>query len=160
VTNLLGALRSPPSSVAAMRAGRVQDPYLHVGHGIRIALTEIDVRTSTSGGPGGQHANRAHTRIEVVFDVAASNALDERQRAMLIERVGPTVRARSSQERSQLRNRNAALERLGDRIDAALRTRRTRRPTAPSHASVNRRLDAKRRNSVRKVERRRPNDSQ
>jgi ribosome-associated protein len=143
-----------------MRAGRVQEPYLHVGHGLRIPLADLDVRATTSGGPGGQHANRSHTRIEVVFDVAASHVLDERQRALIIERVGPVVRARSSQERSQSRNRAAALERLGDKIDAALRTRRARRATVPSAGAVNRRLDAKRRDATRKVERRRPTESQ
>jgi ribosome-associated protein len=143
-----------------MRTGRVQEPYLHVGHGLRIPLADIAVRASTSGGPGGQHANRSHTRIEVAIDLASCGGLDERRRAMLIERLGPEVRSRSSQERSQLRNRNTALERLGDKIEAAMHTRPVRRATTPSAGAVQRRLEAKRRDAARKVDRRRPNESQ
>ena len=123
---------------------------LRVSGSLRIPLAELEWRFSGSGGPGGQHANTANTRVEVRFDVAASPSLGPRQRARLLERLGPTVRVVASDERSQARNRQLALDRLADRLAAALRVERRRRPTVPTTGSRERRLDAKRRRGERK----------
>jgi ribosome-associated protein len=119
-----------------------------------IPERELDVRTGPSGGPGGQHANRAHTRVEVRFDVDASTALGPRQRARLLERLGPVVRVTADDERSQARNRALARERLAARLAGALRIERARRLTSPSAGAVERRLEAKRRQGERKRARR------
>src|SRR5580658_2828142 len=93
------------------------DDTLHVHRGLDLPLAEISWRATTSGGPGGQHANRTLSRVEVQFDVAASATLGPRQRTRLLERVGPVVRASASDSRSQARNRQVALERLAAKID-------------------------------------------
>jgi ribosome-associated protein len=121
-----------------------------------IPLTELEWRFSASGGPGGQHANTANTRAEVVFDVTTSAALSAHQRTLLLERLGPSVRVVASDERSQARNRQLAMERLAQRVDDALRVERPRRPTAPTRGSKERRLRAKQLRSARKQERRPP----
>jgi ribosome-associated protein len=108
-----------------------------------IPLDELEWRFSASGGPGGQHANTANTRAEVRFDVRASPSLGPRQRARLLERLGPVVRVVASDERSQARNRQLAIERLRSRLAEALRVAKPRRPTAPSKAARERRLRAK-----------------
>ena len=117
---------------------------------LRIPLAELDWRFSGSGGPGGQHANTANTRVEVRFDVARSPALGPRQRARLLERLGPIVRVVAADERSQARNRQLALQRLAERLRQGLRVDRPRTPTVPSAGAHQRRLDAKRRRSQRK----------
>lgn len=129
---------------------------LHINGALAIPLDEVTVRASRSSGPGGQHANVTASRIEASFDVAASNTLDEAQKARLTARCGPVVRATAQDARSQARNRTLALERLAGRIARALEVPRTRRPTKPTRASRTRRLDAKRRASERKRDRRRP----
>jgi ribosome-associated protein len=135
----------------------VDEPgVLRVSRSCSIPLSELAWRFSRSGGPGGQHANTADTRVEVRFDVAGSPSLGPRQRARLVERLGPEVRVVASDERSQARNRSLALERLAERLAEGLRVETPRRPTRPTKASVRRRLDAKRRQSARKADRRRP----
>jgi ribosome-associated protein len=122
-------------------------PYrerLRVGRSLSIPVEEVEWRATTSGGPGGQHANRANTRVEVRFDVLASPSLGPRQRARLLERLGPVVRASAGDERSQARNRQLALDRLVARLAEGLRTERPRRPTAPTKGSKERRLSEKR----------------
>jgi ribosome-associated protein len=114
------------------------------------------VRTSRSSGPGGQHANVTASRVEAVFDVAASTALSDEQKRRVMARLGPRVTAVAQESRGQARNRQLALERLAERIDRALRVPRSRRPTKPTKASRERRLDQKRRSSERKQARRRP----
>ena len=109
-----------------------------------VPLEEFEWRFSASGGPGGQHVNTSNTRAEVRFDVAGSPSLGPRQRARLLERLGPVVRVVAADERSQARNRDLALTRLRDRLAAALRVERERRPTAPTLASRQRRVEAKR----------------
>jgi ribosome-associated protein len=121
---------------------------------LAIPLTELTWRFSGSGGPGGQHASTANTRVEVVFDVAGSPSLGPRQRARLLERLGPSVRVVASDERSQARNRDLALQRLAGRLADALRPVTPRRPTRPTAASKRRRLDHKRQVSERKRQRR------
>lgn len=123
---------------------------------LRIPLTELEWRFSGSGGPGGQHANTANTRSEVRFDVAGSPSLGPRQRARLLERLGPTVRVVASDERSQARNRQLALDRLAARLAKALRVERPRTATRPTYGSKLRRLEAKRHQGERKRLRGRP----
>jgi ribosome-associated protein len=117
---------------------------------------ELTWRFSGSGGPGGQHANTANTRVEVTFDIVAARSLDERTRARLLARFGPRVRVVSTATRSQTRNRELARALLERRLSDALRSPRARRPTSASRASRERRLEAKRHQSRRKADRRRP----
>ena len=126
---------------------------LRVTRSVSIPVGELDIRTGPSGGPGGQHANRSHTRVEVRFDVEASPSLGPRQRARVLERLGPVVRVVADDERSQSRNRALALERLAARLAAALHVDPPRRATRPSKGAVQRRLDEKRRNAERKRDR-------
>ncbi len=133
---------------------------LRVNRSCRIPFDELEWRFSASGGPGGQHANTANTRAEVRFDVAASRALGPRQRARLLERLGPVVRVVADDERSQARNRALAQERLRSRLAEALRTQRPRRATRPTPGSQERRLEAKRRRGRTKRLRGRSNDAE
>jgi ribosome-associated protein len=110
-------------------------------------LSELTFRYSTSGGPGGQHANVTRSRVEVLFDAQASPSLTAHQRERILERLGPIVGALASDHRSQARNRDLALERLSFRLAAALRQRPARLPSAPSRAARERRLSAKRHRS-------------
>lgn len=125
---------------------------------LAIPLTEIELRFSRSSGPGGQHAQKTETRVEAVFDVVSSTALSEAQRHRLLARVGPVVRAVAQDERSQWRNREVALERLAEAIRAGIRIERKRRPTAPTPAARERRLEEKRRRSKTKRLRQQPED--
>jgi ribosome-associated protein len=129
---------------------------LQLGHGVTVPLSEIELRVSRSSGPGGQHANVTDSRVEAVFDVAGSQALSEAQRRRVLERLGPRVTAVAQDARSQLRNRELALERLRAKLETALTVRRPRRPTKPTVASRERRLNAKRAGSQRKDARRPP----
>jgi ribosome-associated protein len=121
-----------------------------------IRLDELEWRTTGSGGPGGQHANTSDTRVEVRFPIATSPSLAPGQRERLLERIGPVARATSSDSRSQARNRDLALERLRSRLEVALRVDPPRRSTKPTKSAKEARLDAKRRQSSRKQDRRRP----
>jgi len=132
------------------------DDVVRVTGSVAIPLSELEWRFGPSGGPGGQHANRAHTRAEVRFDVVNTRSLSETQRARVLARLGDVVVISADDERSQLRNRRLALDRLRQRLADALRVEPPRRPTRPSKGSVQRRLDAKQRQSQRKRERRRP----
>lgn len=129
---------------------------LRIDAGLSIPLSEIELRASRSSGPGGQHANVTASRVEAVFDVEASAALDEARRARLLERLGPVVTAVAQESRGQARNRELALQRLAAKIAAGLRVPRKRRPTQPTRASRKRRLEQKRRAGERKRGRRRP----
>ena len=115
-------------------------------------------RTSRSSGPGGQHAQKSETRVEAIFDVEASEALTEAQKRRVVSRAGPVLRAIAQDERSQLRNRELALERLVDQLRAALKVERKRVPTKPSAAARERRLEQKRRRSATKRLRKAPGD--
>ncbi len=116
-----------------------------VNTSLSIPATEIQWRFTTSGGPGGQHANKTSTRAEARFDIVGSPSLSHWQRARLLERLGPEVRVVADDFRSQLRNRELATQRLADRLAAALRVERTRRPTRATRGSKERRLSAKKR---------------
>jgi ribosome-associated protein len=133
----------------------MEDP-LHIGRHAAIPLSEIELRTSRSSGPGGQHANVTASRVEAVFDVQASSALSDAQKARITARLGPRVTASAQDTRSQLRNRELALERLAARLASALEVRRPRSKTRPTAASKRRRLDSKRRRAEIKRARRRP----
>jgi ribosome-associated protein len=132
------------------------DDPMPVARGVAVPLAEVELRASRSSGPGGQHANVTASRIEASFDVAASSALTDEQKRRVIARVGPRLTAVAQDERSQARNRELALERLRSRLETALAVPRTRRATKPTKASRRARLDAKRRRSQRKRERRPP----
>jgi ribosome-associated protein len=129
---------------------------LRVHKALAIPMNEVTWRATTSGGPGGQHANRTLSRVEVQFVVTSSSALGPRQRARLLSRYGPVVRAAASESRSQSRNRQAALERLAEKLEQGLRVEPTRRPTRPTKGSQIRRVEAKRRRSETKKGRRSP----
>jgi ribosome-associated protein len=120
---------------------------IRVNSRVAVPLTEVAVRTSRSSGPGGQHAQKTETRVEVVFDVLASEVLTDTQKERIVGRVGPVLRAVAQDERSQARNRELALERLAAQLREALRVQRARRPTKPTGAAVERRLEEKRRRS-------------
>lgn len=129
---------------------------LRIDERLAIPLAEVELRASRSSGPGGQHANVTASRVEAVFDVSASAALDGSQRARLIERAGPVLTAVAQEARGQARNRELALERLAEKIAAGLVVPRRRRPTKPSRAAKKRRLEQKRQAGERKRQRRRP----
>ena len=118
---------------------------IRVTRSLSLPVSEVTLRYSRSGGPGGQHAQKTETRVEAVFDVEASETLSSAQKRRVVERVGPVVRAVAQDERSRLRNRELALERLATHLREALRVRRSRVPTQPTQASEERRLAEKRR---------------
>ena len=131
-------------------------PRLRVNGQLQIPLAEVTLRASRSSGPGGQHANVTASRVEAVFDVAASRSVSERQRERLLARAGPRVVAIAQDARSQARNRELALERLRGRLATALAVPRARRPTKPTGAARRQRLESKRRQAQRKALRRPP----
>ena len=110
-----------------------------------LPRSEIELRTSRSSGPGGQHAQKTETRVEALFDVEASTALTDTQKRRVAAKAGPVLRAVAQDERSQLRNRELAVERLVEQLREALKVPRRRKATAPPRASKERRLDEKRR---------------
>ena len=132
---------------------------VEIGYGAWIDRAEIELRASRSSGPGGQHANVTASRIEARFDVAASSSLTEAQKRLIMGRLGPVVTAVAQDTRSQLRNRELAIERLTSRLAGAVKPRRSRRATKPTRASQRRRLEQKRRAGQRKAERRKPGKS-
>jgi ribosome-associated protein len=132
------------------------DGPLQIARDVEIPLSEVELRTSRSSGPGGQHANVTASRVEAVFDVGTSRSLTEEQKRRVTARLGPVVRATAQDTRSQTRNRELALQRLRSRLASALVVQRPRRPTKPTAAARRKRLDAKRRRSERKQARRRP----
>src|SRR5207302_9905156 len=109
---------------------------IQVSRSVSIGRSEIRFRTSRSSGPGGQHAQKTETRVEALFDVEASPSLTDGQKARVIGRAGPVLRAIAEDERSQLRNRELALERLVSSLREALRVRRARRPTPPPPPAI------------------------
>jgi ribosome-associated protein len=131
---------------------------IRVTNSVAVPLSEIELRTSRSSGPGGQHAQKSETRVEAVFDVEASTALTDAQKRRVTAKAGPILRAIAQDERSQLRNRELAIERLVESLREALRVPRRRVPTKPTVASRERRLDEKRRRGDVKRLRRQPPD--
>ena len=119
------------------------DSPLRVSPTLTIPGTELGWKFTASGGPGGQHANTANTRVELTFDVGRSEALDDAQRARLRAKLGDEVRVVVTDQRSQARNRAIARERLQETLAAALVVPRRRVPTRPGRAAAARRVDAK-----------------
>lgn len=142
--------RTVSRSVMGMEAG------LRINSSLVIPDGELTWRATRSGGPGGQHANTSDTRVEVTFDAAGSDVLGPRQREKIVSRWGETVRASAADTRSQAQNRERAAARLADKLRDALRTKKKRHPTRPTRASRRRRVDAKKRRSDTKRQRRRP----
>ncbi|HET9461674.1 MAG TPA: alternative ribosome rescue aminoacyl-tRNA hydrolase ArfB, partial [Gaiellaceae bacterium] len=131
---------------------------IRVSRSVSLPLSEIEMRVSRSSGPGGQHAQKSSTRVEASFDVEASTALSELQKRRVIARAGSVLRAVAQDERSQSRNRDLAVERLVEKLHAALAVPRQRRPTAPSAGARERRLSEKKRRSRVKELRKQPDD--
>jgi ribosome-associated protein len=134
------------------------DDPIPVTRSVSLPRVEIDYRFSRSSGPGGQHAQKSDTRVEASFDVEASSALTEAQKRRVVARAGPVLRAVAQDERSQWRNRELATERLVESLRQALKVERRRRPTRPTKASRERRLEQKRRRGDVKRLRRPPPD--
>jgi ribosome-associated protein len=131
---------------------------IRVTRSVVVPLGEIELRFSRSSGPGGQHAQKSETRVEALFDVEASSALTNAQKRRVLARAGPVLRAVAQDERSQWRNRELAVERIAEQLRDALRVERRRVATKPSAASVERRLERKRRRSQTKRLRRGPDE--
>ena len=131
---------------------------MRVTRSVVLPLTEVQLRFSRSGGPGGQHANTSETRVEALLDVEASSALTAAQKRRVLARAGPTLRAIAQDERSQWRNRELAVERLVEQLRAALKVERRRVATKPSRASKERRLEGKKRRGETKRLRRPPGE--
>src|SRR5690348_18020332 len=127
---------------------------IRVTRSVVLPLREIELRTSRSSGPGGQHAQKSETRVEAVFDVEASRTLSDAQKRRVVAKAGPVLRAVAQDERSQLRNRELATERVVAALRDALRVERKRVPTKPTAAATQRRLDDKRRRGELKRQRR------
>jgi ribosome-associated protein len=123
---------------------------------VECIRSEVRFRFSRSSGPGGQHAQKSSTRVEALFDVETSTGLSEAERRRVLERLGPLVRAIAQDERSQLRNRELATERILELVADAARLRRRRRPTKPTASSRERRIEEKRRNAELKRLRQKP----
>ena len=136
----------------------MEPQLVRVTRSVLLPLAEIELRASRSSGPGGQHAQKSSTRVEAVFDVEASAALTDAQKRRVLARVGPVLRAVAQDERSQLRNRALATERLVEKLRAALAVPRPRRPTAPTRASRERRIAEKKHRGQTKRLRRPPTE--
>jgi ribosome-associated protein len=134
----------------------VEQESIRVTRSVVLPVSEIELRVSRSSGPGGQHAQKSSTRVEAVFDVEASSALTDVQKRRVVSRAGAVLRAVAQDERSQLRNRELATERLVEKLREALAVPRKRVATKPSAAARARRLEDKRRRSRTKALRRPP----
>jgi ribosome-associated protein len=132
---------------------------IRVTRSVVLPLAEIELRFSRSSGPGGQHANTTETRVEALFDVAASGALTDVQKRRVLARTGPVLRAVAQDERSQWRNRELAVERVAEQLRTALKVERKRVPTRPSRAAKERRLESKKRRGATKKLRRPPGEA-
>jgi len=129
---------------------------IRVTRSVLLPLSDIELRVSRSSGPGGQHAQKSSTRVEALFDVEGSDALTETQKRRVVGRVGPVLRAVAQDERSQLRNRELAIDRLVEKLRAALAVPRRRVATKRPAGANERRLEGKRRRARTKALRRPP----
>ncbi|MDE0750510.1 MAG: aminoacyl-tRNA hydrolase, partial [Acidimicrobiales bacterium] len=128
---------------------RADDRLLSAGPGCRVPASEVTWRFGPTGGPGGQHANRAHTRVEAELDLRSVRGIADDIRERLVARLGPRLRVVVDRHRSQARNRERALDEMELRIREALVVQRSRRPTRPRRGAVERRLEAKRQKGAR-----------
>ncbi len=129
---------------------------IRVTRSVLLPVAEITLRVSRSSGPGGQHAQKSSTRVEALFDVEASSALTDTQKRRVVARAGAVLRAVAQDERSQARNRELAVERLVEKLRAALAVPRRRVATRPGKKARERRLDGKRRRAQTKALRKPP----
>lgn len=129
---------------------------IHVNDEIVIPESELHYRFSTSGGPGGQHANRSATRVDMTFDIAESPSIPAPAKSVLVDALGEQVTVSVDDSRSQWRNRQLAKRRLADKLLEALKTQRVRRPTRPKRSAKRKRVESKRHRSEIKQLRRRP----
>lgn len=135
---------------------------LEISPALTIPAAELEWRFSRSSGPGGQHVNTSDSRVELSWNVAQSAVLSESQRLLLVTRlerrlVSGVITVAASEQRSQLRNRETALVKLGGLVAEALAPEAARRrATKPTRGSKRRRLDAKKQRSATKSQRRRP----
>lgn len=129
---------------------------LNVTRSVRVPRSEIELSFSPSGGPGGQHANRSATRVELRLDLERSSAFTPAQRERVIARLGTELRVSADEERSQARNRSLAEDKLVARLQSALHVERPRRPTKPTRGSKERRLQSKKGRGEIKQLRRKP----
>jgi ribosome-associated protein len=134
----------------------VEREVIRVTRSVALPVSDIAIRVSRSGGPGGQHAQKSSTRVEALLDVAGTDALTETQKRRVVSRAGAVLRAVAQDERSQARNRELAVERLIAKLRAALAVPRRRIATKPTAAARERRLEAKKRRSRVKSQRARP----
>lgn len=147
-----------------MHPGSHPETSIPIGHGVSVPRAELEFRASRAGGPGGQHVNTSSSRIELRWDLERTRALDAEQRDRVRRRIGRRVdsagivRIVSDSRRSQLQNREAALERFQAILAEALAVPKRRKATRPTKASKERRLDAKKRRSGIKSERRHRSD--
>ncbi|MEO2125848.1 MAG: peptide chain release factor-like protein [Acidimicrobiales bacterium] len=130
------------------------DRTLFAGPGCRIPSSEIAWRFGPTGGPGGQHANRAHTRVEATINLATARGINDDVRTRLVARLGTEIKVTVDKHRSQSRNRDRAIDLLQTRLQEALVTQKRRRPTRPGRGATERRLKAKKQQSQRKANRR------
>lgn len=149
--------RSGQTAGVVQRTGQgpVRD-RVRVNRTLSLPFREISFKASRSSGPGGQHANKSETRIEATFDVMASETLTDAQKQRIVEKAGPVLKAVAQDERSQLRNKELAAERIAKLVAQALKTQRKRVPTKPSEGAVQRRIDEKRHRSEIKRHRQTP----
>ncbi len=138
----------------------MNDSIMHITDTVSIPMSELQFRFARSGGPGGQHVNRSATQVELLFDVVNSPSLDEEQRQRVLSKLKSRIDKEgvlhlvSQETRSQLRNREEAVERFRELMRDALHVPKSRRPTRPSRAVRERRLEEKRRRSGTKRDRR------
>ena len=131
---------------------------MRVTRSVVLPLSQVELRFSRSSGPGGQHANTSETRVEAIFAVEGSSALTDAHKQRVLAKAGPTLRAIAQDERSQLRNRELAVDRLVEQLRQALKVQRRRVATKPTRAARERRLESKKRRSQTKKLRRPPGD--
>ena len=133
-----------------------KDHYLFIKPGLRIPVSEIVWNFNPSGGPGGQHANKANTRVEAELTITHLTEIDEHTKSLIIEKIGESLRVVEDSTRSQNRNRKKALQRMEKRLIDAVQIEKKRKPTKPSRSSNERRLQVKKRRSKLKAERKPP----
>jgi|TARA_B110000305_G_C19220445_1_gene530288 ribosome-associated protein len=129
---------------------------IEINHSLVVPDAELDWKYTTSGGPGGQHANRSSTRVQLSWNIAESVVLNSEMRDQLITKLGHVARVDVDDHRSQLRNKDLASDRLAEKVRAALVRQRRRKATKPSRGSQRRRLDGKKQRSDTKKLRQKP----